>query len=45
MVATVPFLFAVMFGDIGHGIVLMVIAGYFIYSENKRCQPKKEDEV
>lgn len=34
-VVTFPFLFAVMFGDWGHGICLLLAALYFIIREKK----------
>jgi V-type H+-transporting ATPase subunit a len=34
-VATFPFLFAVMFGDIGHGLIILSGALYMIFSERK----------
>lgn len=34
-IITFPFLFAVMFGDAGHGILLMALAIYFIVEEKK----------
>eukprot|EP00798_Chlamydomonas_sp_ICE-L_P009116 gene9116-16238_t len=32
-IMTFPFLFAVMFGDLGHGAILLAVAGYMIYHE------------
>jgi len=43
-VITFPFLFAVMFGDLGHGFIITVIAALFIYYE-KRLGRVKLDEV
>ncbi|KAG6820474.1 hypothetical protein H0H93_016770 [Arthromyces matolae] len=43
-VATFPFLFAVMFGDIGHGFILFSFALYMILSERKLAR-KELDEA
>lgn len=32
-IITFPFLFAVMFGDIGHGILLLLVALYYVRNE------------
>jgi len=37
-VVTFPFLFAVMFGDIGHGFIIFVVALYMIISEKKMAK-------
>ena len=34
-IITFPFLFAVMFGDIGHGAIIFVGASYMILAERK----------
>ncbi|XP_027356468.1 V-type proton ATPase subunit a3-like isoform X2 [Abrus precatorius] len=42
-VVTFPFLFAVMFGDWGHGICLLLAALYFILRERKLSSQKLDD--
>ncbi|CAJ2679343.1 unnamed protein product [Trifolium pratense] len=42
-VVTFPFLFAVMFGDWGHGICLLLAALYFIVREKKLSSQKLDD--
>ena len=41
-IATFPFLFAVMFGDAGHGTILLITALFLIYKE-KTLEKKVED--
>jgi len=41
-IATFPFLFAVMFGDAGHGVI-MLIASLFMIIREKKLEPKKEE--
>ncbi|KAK2814952.1 hypothetical protein Q7C36_023218 [Tachysurus vachellii] len=41
-VVTFPFLFAVMFGDCGHGLVMSLIAAWIIRNEQKLKQQKNE---
>jgi len=42
-IVTFPFLFAVMFGDIGHGFIIFIAALYMILSEKRlRSQPMGE---
>lgn len=43
-IITFPFLFAVMFGDIGHGILVFLTAAVLVYFE-KRLMKKKLDEM
>ncbi|CAJ2643000.1 unnamed protein product [Trifolium pratense] len=42
-IITFPFLFAVMFGDWGHGICLLLVTLYFIINENKISSQKLGD--
>ncbi|GAA0165298.1 ATP synthase [Lithospermum erythrorhizon] len=42
-IVTFPFLFAVMFGDWGHGICLFLATLYFIFKEKKLLQQKLGD--
>ncbi|XP_036329535.1 V-type proton ATPase 116 kDa subunit a1-like [Rhagoletis pomonella] len=39
---TFPFLFAVMFGDLGHGFILLLIGLYMVWKEEKLSQIKGE---
>jgi len=41
-IATFPFLFAVMFGDVGHGLI-MLIAALFLIIREKALEPKKDE--
>uniref|UniRef100_A0A1I7T9E3 V-type proton ATPase subunit a n=1 Tax=Caenorhabditis tropicalis TaxID=1561998 RepID=A0A1I7T9E3_9PELO len=40
-----PFLFAVMFGDAGHGILMLLAAAAFVYFEKKLISMKIKDEI
>ena len=40
-----PFLFAIMFGDVGHGLLLLLLALYFIRNEAKLGSQKLDDIV
>lgn len=42
-IVTFPFLFAVMFGDWGHGICLLLATLYFIFREKKLSSQKLDD--
>lgn len=44
-IVTFPFLFAVMFGDCGHGLVMTLIAAWIIMNEQKLNQQKNEVRV
>lgn len=41
-VITFPFLFAVMFGDFGHGIMMTMAASYLVYNEKRLAGSKDE---
>jgi V-type H+-transporting ATPase subunit a len=43
-IVTFPFLFAVMFGDIGHGLIIFFAASYMI-SQEKKWARQELDEV
>jgi len=40
-----PFLFAIMFGDVGHGLMLVLLALFFIANEEKMLKQKLDDIV
>lgn len=44
-IVTFPFLFAVMFGDIGHGLLMLMFALYLVLSEKKLEKSVKNDMV
>ncbi|KAL7727761.1 hypothetical protein ACLKA6_008092 [Drosophila palustris] len=42
---TFPFLFAVMFGDLGHGIILLLFGAWMVLSEKKLARIKNGGEI
>lgn len=44
-IITFPFLFAVMFGDVGHGIIMLLVALYLILNERKLGELKLNEMV
>jgi V-type H+-transporting ATPase subunit a len=44
-IITFPFLFGVMYGDIGHGFLLTLFAAYLIWNEKKFLQMIKDGEL
>jgi len=44
-VATFPFLFAVMFGDLGHGLIVAITAAYLILAEKKLAKTAEASEI
>lgn len=44
-IITFPFLFAVMFGDLGHGIIMAVFAFWMVLYENDRKLKRTRNEV
>jgi len=44
-VITFPFLFGVMFGDMGHGILMALAAGWLIWKEKQLASKKFENEI
>ena len=44
-IITFPFLFAVMFGDCGHGIVMLLAALWMVLNERRLLSQKTTNEV
>lgn len=44
-IITFPFLFAVMFGDFGHGILMTLIAVWMVLRESRILSQKSDNEV
>lgn len=44
-IITFPFLFAIMFGDLGHGCIMALFAAWLIYKEKKFMAQKNKNEV
>ncbi|KAF5299268.1 hypothetical protein FQA39_LY02441 [Lamprigera yunnana] len=44
-IITFPFLFAVMFGDLGHGLIVMIFGAYMVIFESKLLAKKGASEV
>ncbi len=44
-IITFPFLFAVMFGDIGHGFLMAIFAAWMVWKEKPLAAKKSDNEV
>ena len=44
-IITFPFLFAVMFGDMGHGLLMTSLALYLVIRESRLLSQKSDNEV
>lgn len=44
-IITFPFLFAVMFGDFGHGVLMTLIAVWMVLRESRILSQKSDNEV
>ncbi|KAG7171063.1 V-type proton ATPase 116 kDa subunit a isoform 1-like 2 [Homarus americanus] len=44
-IITFPFLFAVMFGDVGHGIIMALFGGWMVWREKPLAAKKTDNEI
>lgn len=44
-IITFPFLFAVMFGDLGHGLIMAMFGGWMVWKEVSLAQKKSNNEI
>jgi Archaeal/vacuolar-type H+-ATPase subunit I len=44
-IITFPFLFAVMFGDLGHGLIMALFAAWMVLREKPLAAKKSDSEV
>ncbi|KAF7239634.1 hypothetical protein EYD10_13592, partial [Varanus komodoensis] len=44
-IITFPFLFAVMFGDLGHGIIMTLFAAWMVFRESRILSQKNDNEL
>lgn len=44
-IITFPFLFAVMFGDVGHGLIMTIFAAFIVIFEKRLVKQKSDNEI